>query len=190
MCGRVARRRAVRLPSRSLTTFPPRPTIIPDGRVSRIRLEEQVLNGSLPSSPWTIPKPATGLLPPTVIGGAVVTDLQPLSAGRVSPPHPCSQGPFAPTACYCRPHCYYDPMRQSRDHQRTSRLRLYRRPLGHETFPVLTIHPSDVAATPTPEGQRRASTHLLPPLHRPSSTLKGLGAFTPHRGAERSVSGV
>ena len=43
-------------------------------------------------------------------------------AGRVSPHHPCSQGPFAPAVCYCHHHCSYCPMRQSHVHQRISRL--------------------------------------------------------------------
>ncbi len=57
--------------------------------------------------------------------------------------------------------------------------RLYRRPHGSETFPALTIRPSDVAATLTPEGRLRASTQLLPQPHWPSSLTHGLGAFIP-----------
>jgi len=52
----------------------------------------------------------------------VITELQPLCAGRVSPHHPRSQGPFAPAVCYCHHHCSYGPMRQSHVHQRISRL--------------------------------------------------------------------
>jgi hypothetical protein len=52
----------------------------------------------------------------------VVTEPQPLCAGRVSPHRPCSQGSFAPVMCYYHHPRSYDPMRQSRAHQRTSRL--------------------------------------------------------------------
>ncbi len=48
--GRVARRRAVRVPSRSLITFPPRPTIIPDGGLYPIRLEADAPSGQPPPS--------------------------------------------------------------------------------------------------------------------------------------------
>jgi len=92
----------------------------PDGGISPVRLEEQVLAGSLPDPPWSEPRSATSLLPPTAMR-CVITELQPLRAGRVSPHRPRSQGPFAPTACYHRHLCSYGPMRQSSAHRRTSR---------------------------------------------------------------------
>jgi hypothetical protein len=161
MACRVARRRAVRVPSRSLSTFPPRSTIIPDGGISPVRLEEQVLNGSLPDPPWPEPRSATSLLPPTAMR-CVITELQPLRAGRGSPHRPCSQGPFALMACYRHRPCYSGPMRQSRAHQRTSRFRLYRWPRGQETFPVLHPRPCDRATAHTPESSRGAFARLFP----------------------------
>src|SRR5712691_7344939 len=46
----------------------------PDGGISPVRLEEQVLAGSLPDPPWSEPRSATSLLPPTAMR-CVITEL-------------------------------------------------------------------------------------------------------------------
>ncbi len=139
----------------------------------------------LPIPPRPVPGPANGLRWTSgAIGyrpflGVVIAPQGTHAGFRLFTPH-VTQRPFALAACYHRRHCYYGLMRQSRLHPRISRdLRLYRRPYGCETFPALTIHPSDVAATPTPEGRLRACTQLLPQPRWPSSTLERLGTFTP-----------
>jgi hypothetical protein len=187
--GRVARRRAVRLPSRSLITFPPRSTIIPDGRISRVRLEEQVLSSSLPGPSWTDPsqQPVCSRLPRR---GPVVTEPQPLSAGRVSPHRPCSQGPFAPAMCYYRRHCSYGPMRQSRAHQRTSRLAVISPAFRARHLPRFDHPPFGCCRHPY---AGRPEACICPPTSASALAVahsRELGTFTPHRGAERSVAGA
>jgi hypothetical protein len=116
-----------------------------------------------------------------------------LSAPTPSPsPAPArSQRAFALVSCYRHRHRSYGLMRWALIHQWTSRVRrLYHRPHGWESFPALTTHPSEVAATRTPEGRLRASAQLLPQPHWPSSSKDGLGTLITHCGTEHPVTGA
>ena len=156
------------------------PPNIPDVDISPVRLKADVPGGrpspshSSPActraSQWFAMAFGSNRLPALFYG----VDLAPPTQGtharfRPLTPH-VAQGPFTLPACYHRRHCYYDPMCQSRAHPRISRCRrLYRRPHERETFPALTIHPSDVAVTRTPESRLRACPQLLPQPRWPSS---------------------
>jgi hypothetical protein len=61
---RVAGRRGNRGTIKELGSGSSPPPNIPDVRISRIRLKEQALDGSLPGPPWTEPRKASSLLPP------------------------------------------------------------------------------------------------------------------------------
>ncbi len=125
-------------------------------------MEKQVLGGRLPGPPWPEPRSATSLRPPTVMRSCNHGTPASVCAGRVSPHHPYSQGPFAsgdvllPPSLLLRPHA---PVSSTSEFPA---LRLYRQPRGQETFPALHLRPCDHAAAPTPESSSEASARLFP----------------------------
>ena len=126
-------------------------------------------NFNLRCPPWPEPRSATSLRPPTAMK-SVITEPQPLCAGRVSPHRPCPQGPFAPAVCYYRHHCSTAPCASLVPTSEFPALRLYHWPL--DTRPSLRCIPG--LATVPPPLRRRAPWGPSPDSSPQRSCLRRL----------------